>query len=143
LEISTSIIIAWGDARIDKQGKHILRSIDDHQLILLNDDAATFLSSSGSSTSSIDLTISSRELGLLANVSTLSDLLGSDHFSVSVVISDTAPSSFRLSHKMKLSDPQHPLFTISSLMLTPTFAALSLVRLPLLTLSQHTIFFDH
>jgi len=66
---------AWGDTRIDKQGEHILRSIDDYQLILLN-DAATFLSGSSSS---IDLAISSRDLGLLASSSTSTDLRGSDH----------------------------------------------------------------
>jgi len=97
---------AWRDARNDKQGEYIFRSADDHQLIILNDGAATFLSSSGPSSSTIDLSIFSRDLGLLASVSTSKDLCGSDHFPVSIVISDTSPSSFRFSHKLKFNDLQ-------------------------------------
>jgi len=95
---------AWGDTRIDKQGEHILHSINDHQFILLNDGAVTFLS--GSSSSSIDLAVSSRDLGLLASFSTTTDLRGNDHFPVSIIISDTSPSSLRFSHKIRLSKLQ-------------------------------------
>jgi len=97
---------AWGDVRIDRQGEHILRSIDDHELILLNDGATTFLSSSGSSSSSIDLAISSRDLGLLASTFTFTDSCGSDHFPVSITIYNTSPSSFRFTHKIRLTKSQ-------------------------------------
>jgi len=96
---------AWGDARNDKQGEHIFRSVGDHQLIILNDGAVTFFSSSSSSFSTIDLSISTRDLGLLVSVST-TDLCGSDHFPVNIVISDTSPSTSRFSHKLKLIDLQ-------------------------------------
>jgi len=97
---------AWGDARNDVQGEHILQSIDDFQMILLNDGAATFFSSSGISTSCIDLSISSRELGPQAVASTLADLYGSDHFPVSITVSNTSPSLFRHFHKLKLTNIQ-------------------------------------
>jgi len=119
---------AWGDVRIDRQGDHILRSIDDHQMILLNDGAATFFSSSGISTSCIDLSISSRELGPQAVASTLADLYGSDHFPVSIIISNTSPSFFRLSHKLKLTNIQltslHAMLSLSLILAVrpPTLA---------------------
>jgi len=56
----------WGDLRIDGQGDAILRACDAHNLVILNDGAPTFLSSTGTSSSAIDLSISSRDLGLLS-----------------------------------------------------------------------------
>jgi len=94
---------AWRDVRIDHQEDLILQVCDNYQIILLNDGALTFVSSAGTATSSIDLTIVSHSLGMLSIGSTLSDLHGSDHFPISVTISDT---SFCYSHKLKLTDVQ-------------------------------------
>jgi len=54
---------AWGDTRVDRQGELILQACDDNQLIILNDGSPTFIASSGTFESTIDLTIISRELG--------------------------------------------------------------------------------
>jgi len=97
---------AWGDSKIDSQGEVILRAYDSHSLIILNDDAPTFLSSSDTSNSSIDLSISSRDLRLFSSASTLPDLHGSDHYPISISITKTSPAPFRYAHKLNLSDPQ-------------------------------------
>jgi len=65
-----------------------------------------FISSSGSSESTIDQIIFSRDLRLFITASTSLDLYGSDHFPVSIIISDISPSSFCHSHKLKLSKTQ-------------------------------------
>jgi len=78
---------------------------DNYQMVLLNDGAPTFVWSAGTATSFIDLIIVYHSLGTLSIDSTLSDLFGSD-FSISVTISDTIPSGYGYSHKLKLSDVQ-------------------------------------
>jgi len=50
---------AWGDPRINGQGEIILRASDANNLLFLNDGSYTFMSSSGTSSSVIDLSISS------------------------------------------------------------------------------------
>jgi len=61
----------------------------------------------GTSSSAIDLSISSRDLGPLSFSNTLPDLYGSDqHYSISISISRTNPSSFRYVHRLNLSEPQ-------------------------------------
>jgi len=64
-------------------------------MIILNDGSPTFLSSSGSSHSVIDLSIASRDLAILAEVITTQDLCDSDHFPVNIVVRNTKPSSCR------------------------------------------------
>jgi len=97
---------AWGDTRVDGQGDAIVRACDAHGMIILNDGLPTFISSSGHATSTIDLTIASRNLSLLTSVSTLPDLHGSDHFSVSISVAGTSPSLSKFSNRFNLSDKQ-------------------------------------
>jgi len=94
----------WGDARIDGQGDAIARACDSYNLLIMNDGLSTFISSSGMASSTIDLSIASRELRILASVSTLQESLGSD--SVRISLADTSPSTYRFSNRLNLSDKQ-------------------------------------
>jgi len=95
----------WGDTRVDRQRDAIVRACDSHNLIILNDGLPTFISSSGHTSTTIDLSIASRDFGL-ASVSTFQDLYGSDHFPVSISVASTSPSMYRFSNRLKLSDKQ-------------------------------------
>jgi len=75
-------------------------------MIVLNDGLSTFISSSGQASSTIDLSIASRNFGLLASASTLQDLYGSDYFPVSISVACTSPSMYRFSNRLNLSDKQ-------------------------------------
>jgi len=72
----------------------------------MNDGQPTFISSSSHSRSSIDLSISSRDLRLLASSSTLQDLHGSDHFPVSVTVAETFSSTFLFTNRIPLTSRQ-------------------------------------
>jgi len=97
---------AWGDPRVDQQGDVILRTCENYNFIILNDGLRTFISSTGQVSSTIDLSIASRDMGILASVSTFQDPLGSDHFPVSITITGTSPSMYRFSNRLNLSDKQ-------------------------------------
>jgi len=96
----------WGDARIDGQGEAIVRACDAHNLIILNDGLPTFISSSGHASTTIDLSIASRNFGLLVSVSTFQDLHDNDYFPISISIACTSPSVFKFSNRLNLSDKQ-------------------------------------
>jgi len=93
---------AWGDPRIDGQGDTILSACDSYNLVIMNDGHSTFLSSSGFATSSIDLSICSRDLCLLISVATLQDLHGSDHFPIRIKLAETSPSTFLFTNRIPL-----------------------------------------
>jgi len=95
---------AWGDLRVDRQGDVIMRACDTPSLIILNDGSPTFISSSGHASSNIDLSIASRDLGLLALANTLQDLHGSDHFPVSISIASASPSMSSFSNRLNFID---------------------------------------
>jgi len=116
---------AWGDPRTDGQGDAILRACDAHNLIIMNDGAPTFLSSSGNSTSTIDLSIFSRDLSLLSLTNTFSDLHGSDHYPISISISKITSSSLRYIHRLNLSAPQLSTLYCRLLNDTPKFLSLT------------------
>jgi len=96
----------WGDIRVGGQRDAIVSACEAHNIIVLNDGLPTFISSSDQASSTIDLSIASRNFGLLASVSTLQDLYGSDHFPVSIFIANTSSSRYRFSNKFNLSDKQ-------------------------------------
>jgi len=91
---------------VDGQGDAIISACDNYNLIILNDGLLTFISSLGQASSTIDLSIATRSFGLLASVSTLQDLHGSDHFPVSISVANTSPSMYRFTNKPNLSDKQ-------------------------------------
>jgi len=95
---------AWGDPRMDCQGDAIMRACDAHSMVVINDGSSTFISSSGHASSVIDLTIASRDLGLLATANTLRDLHGSDHYPVSVSIVNASPSRYCFSNRLNFTD---------------------------------------
>jgi len=97
---------AWGDSRVNGQGDVIVRTCEAHDLIILNDGLCTFISSTGHASSTIDLSIASRDIGLLASASTFRDPHGSDHFPVSITVAGTSPSMYRFSNRLNLSDNQ-------------------------------------
>jgi len=83
-----------------------VRVCDNYSLMVLNDGQPTFISASGQASSTIDLTIASRDLGLLSSVSTLRDLHGSDHFPVSISVAKASPSSYKFSNRLNLTGKQ-------------------------------------
>jgi len=71
---------AWRGLKIDDE--LITRACNAYHMIILNDGSSTFVSFSGLTNLVIDLSISSRDLAILIEVVTESDLYSSDHFSV-------------------------------------------------------------
>jgi len=130
---------SWGDSRIDGQGDAILRACDAHNLIILNDGAPTFLSSSGTSSSAIDLSISSRDLGLFSFSNTLPDLHGSDHYPIGISVSRTYPLSFRYVHRLNLSESQLSSLYCRLLNNTPKFRS-RISSTPLHPLRKYDLF---
>jgi len=116
---------------VDGQGDAIVRACDAHNMIVLNDGLPTFISSLSQASSTIDLSIASRNFGLLASVSTLQDLYGSDHFPVSISVVSTSPSMYRFTNRFNLSDKhKNSLLFIQGFLLKPLdFTLLFLLQL--------------
>jgi len=96
----------WEDQRTDLQGEYISRACEDYYLVIMNDGSPTFIYAPNVSSSTIDLTIASRPLAILANQVTIQDLYGSDHYPVKITLYNTYPSVYRYSFKCRLSSPQ-------------------------------------
>jgi len=122
--------LAWGDSRVDGQGEDILRACDAHNLVIMNDGHPTFLSSSGHFSSSIDLSICSRALSLLASSITLLDLHGSDHFPISVTLAETSPATFLFTNRIPLSSKLLDVLHLKLISAYPKFIALILSSSP-------------
>jgi len=70
----------------------------------MNDGYPTFISSSGHASSSIDLSIGSRDLRLLSSTIILQDLHGSDHFPISISLAETSPSFFPIESRFLIDN---------------------------------------
>jgi len=127
---------AWGDSKIDGQGDSILRACDSHNLVIMNDGHSTFLSSSGHSSSVIDLSICSRDLCLLASVATLQDLHGSDRFPISIKLAETSPSTFLFTNRIPLSPKLLDAFYLKLISELPKFRSMILSPSPPLNPSE-------
>jgi len=111
---------AWEDTKIDNQGEAILRASDNHNLVIMNDGHPTFISSSGHASSSIDLSIGSRNLQLLSSVTTLQDLYGSN-FSISISLAETSPFTFLYTNRILLSPRRRMQWVVETRFLLPNF----------------------
>jgi len=100
------LIIKFGvTSRVDGQGDAIVRACDAHNLIVLN-DGLPILSASRVMLALLSTCPSLLDIRLLASVSTLQDLHGSDHFSVFQYFAGTSPSMYKFSNRLNLSDKQ-------------------------------------
>jgi len=76
----------WEDRRTDLQEEYVSRASEDYHLVIMNDGSPIFMSAPNVSSSTIDLTIASRPLAILANQVTTQDLYGSDHYPVKITL---------------------------------------------------------
>jgi len=90
----------------------------------MNDGQPTFISSSSHTSSSIDLSISSRDLRLLTSSTTLQDLHDSDHFPVSVTVAETSSSTFLFTNKIPFTSRQLSALHIKLTLETSKFSSL-------------------
>jgi len=81
--------------------------------VIMNDGSPTFLSSPNFSSSVIDLTIVSRPLAILTDVTTTQDLHDSDHFPVRILVRNVCSSYFRHSYKLHFSAPNSFYFKLA------------------------------
>lgn len=72
----------WGDSKCCSVGCKIKDAVDDSDYIILNDQKATYHSSTHNSWSSIDLIIAHTSLGLYTDWKVCKDNWGSDHFPI-------------------------------------------------------------
>jgi len=92
-------------------------------MVIMNDGHPTFISFFDNTSSSIDLSIGSRDLRLLASSTTLQDLHGSD-FPVSVSVAETSPSTFLFTNRIPLSPRQLSVLHTRLILETPKFSSL-------------------
>ncbi len=78
--------IIWGSTFTNSRGKNIENIIDKHNLILLNNGNNTHFNSYNGNQSAIDLTICDSSLAPYISWNTFSDLFGSDHFPIEILI---------------------------------------------------------
>lgn len=98
--------VMWNDHRNDTVGSRLANAIEDHDLIILNDDSPTYVNLARSSHSIIDLTIATFSIALSSELSVESDLRGSDHFPISITIECRPQTTNRFNYKFKLNKKQ-------------------------------------
>jgi len=97
---------AWDSNRQDRPGEILYQNYESTSLILLNDSSCTHISPPGLSNSTIDLSFATCGLAPLCEFHVESDSCGSDHFPISILINETAPSVKRFHYKLKLNKKQ-------------------------------------
>lgn len=77
----------WGSARDDSLGNVIVDTLEDLNLILLNDGSPTRVTKPGRNQSAVDLSLLSSDLVAKSSWSVLSENLGSDHYMSFITVS--------------------------------------------------------
>jgi len=96
---------AWDDLRIDGQYEFVIRAYNAHGMVILNEGSSNFISFSGSASSTIDLSIASRNLAIYCSHYGIQSSC-SDHFPINITVLETKPSFYRFSHRLNLSESQ-------------------------------------
>lgn len=96
--------IMWGNEDINSTGRSLAAEISGLGFGILNDGKHTFSRTLSVSASVIDLALASPLISPLCFSHTLSDLMGSDHFPLLVVVRGTRPIQKTFKYKIKLSD---------------------------------------
>lgn len=73
---------SWHCSRCNVEGEKLVKAFENSNMIVMNDDCSTFMTTSGSGTNVIDLSVASRDLALLCECFAGSDSWGSDHYPV-------------------------------------------------------------
>lgn len=94
----------WGAARSNNESDNFVSLLEDSDLILLNDNSHTYFSHSGTTSSTLDLTLVSSNLATIANWQVLDDQRGSDHLPTSLKINSNPTLEHRTTHKFKLNN---------------------------------------
>lgn len=96
----------WNNHHTDRVGEDLLSASELTDMVLLNDDTPTRISTPHNNNSTIDLVFASRELASLCNVATLHDTCGSDHLPISIRVSTNSIPPNKFAYKIKLKKAQ-------------------------------------
>lgn len=84
----------WGSTNEDRWGRLVSDTIDQYDLVILNDGSPTFLSTSGRMTH-IDLTLASQDISAIWSWRVEEDSRGSDHFPITLINNQNSPIQTR------------------------------------------------
>ena len=85
--------ISWGSSITDRHGSKLLQAIEEEQLVIMNDDSPTRLTSPNTTNSVIDLCIVSDGLAAVLEWKVSEEVLGSDHFAITISLKSSQGST--------------------------------------------------
>ncbi|XP_018403997.1 PREDICTED: RNA-directed DNA polymerase from mobile element jockey-like, partial [Cyphomyrmex costatus] len=95
---------SWGSGFRSSSGKILCKIIDDNDLFLLGGKTATFVKTTGTSTSVLDLVMVSSHLAPICDSEVMTDTLGSDHFPVITTVGTQVFLKSKFCYKLPVSD---------------------------------------
>lgn len=87
---------AWGSATVDNEGTNLLDAINNKPLTILNDGSPTLLSRPGQNKSAVDITLSSPNIAMDLEWTTVNNTYGSNHLPIIISYKKSIDNNYTL-----------------------------------------------